>query len=75
LVRRISYPSELRLRRIQGAATTTVSLDAAGQVTSVSFAPRMPADLERIVTTAVRGCRWKPGQKRGKAVAGRVWFP
>ena len=75
LVRRISYPSELRARRIEGAATTTVALDAAGQVTSVTFAPRMPRDLERIVTAGVRGCRWKPGQKQGRAIAGRVWFP
>ncbi len=75
LVRRVSFPSELRARRVEGAATTTVSLDLAGRVTSVTFTPRMLPDLERIVTTAVRGCRWKPGQKRGKVVGGRVWFP
>lgn len=75
LVRRISYPSELRASRVEDAATTTVALDATGQVTSVTFAPRMPRDLERIVTAAVRGCRWKPGQKQGRAVGGRVWFP
>ena len=75
LVRRISYPSELRRRRVEGSAITTVTLDAGGRVTSVSFAPRMPRDLERIVADAVRACRWKPGQKQGKAAAGRAWFP
>ena len=75
LVRRISYPSDLRARRVEGAATATVSLDATGQVTAITFAPRMPRDLERIVTEAVRGCRWKPGHKHGKVVGGRVWFP
>ena len=75
LVRRISYPAELRARRVQGAATATVTLGSTGEVTSVTFARRMPSELERIVTTAVRSCRWKPGHKRGKIVGGRVWFP
>jgi TonB family protein len=75
LIRRVSYPPELRARRVEGAATATVSLDAAGQVRSVTFTPRMPPDLERIVTAAVRGCRWKPGERHRKAVSGRVWFP
>jgi TonB family protein len=75
LVRRISYPSELRARHVEGAATVTLSLDSTGHVTSITFTPRMPRDLEGIVTTAVRGCRWKPGQKKGRLVGGRVSFP
>ena len=75
LVRHISYPSDLRARRVQGSAKVTVSLDASGHVASISFAPHIPSELEHLVTSAVRVCRWKPGQRHGKSTAGRVWFP
>jgi TonB family protein len=75
LVWRLSYPRELRARSIQGAATVTVSLYSDGRITSVTFAPRMPPDLERLVTTAVRSCHWKSGERNGRPVPGRVWFP
>jgi TonB family protein len=75
LVQQFSYPDDLRRRRIQGSATVTLSVDSAGGVSSVSFSPRMPPDLERLITTAVRKCRWKPGRRGGRPVAGHVWFP
>ena len=75
LVRQLTYPADLRARRVEGSATVTVSLDPSGRIASVSFAPRMPPDLERLVTSAVRGCRWKPGQRHDRSVSGRVWFP
>jgi TonB family protein len=75
LVRQLSYPADLRARRVEGSARVTVSVDASGRASSLSFSPRMPPDLERLVTYAVRACRWKPGQRRGTAVSGRVWFP
>jgi hypothetical protein len=75
LVRRFSYPSDLRARRVEGSATVTVLLDASGALSAVFFTPRMPPDLQRLVTSAVRGCRWRPGQRGGRPVGGRVWFP
>lgn len=75
LVRQLSYPADLQARRVQGSATVTVSIDASGQISSVSFSPRMPPDLERLVTSTVRACRWKPGQRHRRPVSGHIWFP
>jgi TonB family protein len=71
----LEYPTSLRRERIQGRSLVSVIVDASGAVTRISFSPRMHPDLERLVTQAVKKCRWKPGRKRGKVVAGSVSFP
>ena len=75
LIRWLEYPTALRRRRIEGTAIVSVTVDPTGAVKALSFSPRMHRDLESLVTRAVRKCRWTPGEKRGKAVAGNVAFP
>jgi TonB family protein len=70
LTRYLAYPRALRRQRIQGESAVSVSVDSAGRVTSVTFAPCMHRDLESIVRSAVLRSRWKPGKKDGAARAG-----
>ncbi len=75
LVPWLQYPTALRRQRVEGRAVASVSIDATGAVTGVSFSPRLHRDLEALVVRAVKKCKWKPGRKRGKVVAGTVSFP
>jgi TonB family protein len=75
LAKGLDYPRDLRRQGIQGKATVSVTVDAAGQVLSISFSPHLPHELEKIVIKAVRQCQWKPGKKRGALVTGEVSFP
>ena len=71
----LEYPTALRRQRIEGRAIVSVTIGNSGAVTTVSFSPRMHRDLESLVTHAVRKCRWSPGHKQGKPVAGNISFP
>jgi hypothetical protein len=74
LVRRVSYPSELRLRRIEEPRDDNSDSRRAAVVTSVLLCAPHAQDLERIVTGASAAALEARG-KHGKAVGGRVWFP
>lgn len=71
----MEYPWAMRRQRIEGRAVVSVAVDVKGEVTNISFSPRLHRDLEELVVRAVRKCRWYPGKKRGKVVAGAVSFP
>lgn len=71
----LEYPTELRRRRIEGHSIVSVTVTPTGTVTAISFSPRLHSELERLVTTAVKRCHWKPGEKRGRLVTGTVSFP
>jgi outer membrane biosynthesis protein TonB len=71
----LDYPLELRRRHVEGASSVAVTVDLRGRVQSVSFSPRLAPGFEKIVTTAVYQCQWKPGQQHGRAVTGTVSFP
>jgi TonB-like protein len=71
----LDYPVDLRRRHIQGRTKLSVTVDPHGHVQSLRFDPHLPPQLEKIVTTAVYQCRWKPGQRHGRFVTGSVSFP
>ena len=71
----LDYPVELRRRHVEGASGVAVTVDPHARVQSVRFSPHLAPELERIVTTAVYQCRWKAGQRHGRAVTGTVSFP
>jgi len=71
----LDYPVDLRRRRIEGRTKLSVTVDAHGRVQSLRFEPHLALELEKIVTTAVYKCAWRPGQRRGRFVGGSVSFP
>jgi TonB family protein len=71
----LDYPVDLRRRHIEGRTTLSVTVDSRGRVESLRFDPRLAPELEKIVTTAVYQCPWKPGQRHDRFVSGTVSFP
>jgi TonB family protein len=78
LVSHLYYPPGLRWSRstaIKGSTYVIVRVDKHGRVKSVTFSPRMNAELEEIVIEAVHACRWNPGKRHGLAIDGAVRIP
>jgi TonB family protein len=73
--RYLDYPRELRRRRVESKSIASVTVDAKGRVTAISFRPHMNPELEQIVRRAVLHCEWRPGRRKGVAKAGTLSFP
>lgn len=75
ITRYLDYPRELRRQRIEGRSIVSVTVDSAGRIRGIVFAPSMYPQLQQIVRGAVLHCEWKPGMKKGAKKTGTVSFP
>src|SRR5438477_13074567 len=57
ITRHLDYPRELRRRRIEGKSIASVTVDAAGRVTRITFTPPMNDELQQITRNAVLHCQ------------------
>jgi protein TonB len=72
------YPSRALREGIEGSVVARVSIDAQGQVEDVAIIERKGArdqDLDRAVIDAVRGWRFEPAIRDGRAVTSTVQLP
>ena len=75
--RKLWFPRELRTRPyiVSGKSIVSITVEADGRATNVSFSPRMDPKLEHIVIEAARSCRWKPARNAGVPVRAKCVVP
>lgn len=74
-VARLTYPKELRQRRIGGEIVVQISIDRNGSVSKVHIHKSVHPLLDQIVMNAVRQTRWQPAVKHHTPIRATIRLP